>query len=80
MSDYEFADILALANALPGPSATKLAGYISYQQGGTGMFASVAPSLAAMIALLQLVYKFKDSPKVKQMTNYIRPAVGCCPR
>lgn len=54
MSDYEFADILALANALPGPSATKLAGYISYQQGGTGMFASVAPSLAAMIALLQL--------------------------
>jgi chromate transporter len=80
MSDYEFADILALANALPGPSATKLAGYISYQQGRTEMFASVVPSLAAMIALLQLVYTFKDSPKVKQMTNYIRPAVACCPQ
>lgn len=78
---HEFSEVLALGNALPGPIATKLAGYIGYQQGGVlgafiGVFATVAPSLAVMIALLQLLYKFKDSPKVKRMTNYIRPAIA----
>jgi chromate transporter len=29
MNDDEFADVLALGNALPGPIATKMAGYIS---------------------------------------------------
>jgi chromate transporter len=77
----EFSEVLALGNALPGPIATKMAGYIGYQQGGVlgafiGIFATVAPSLILMIALLQLLYKFKDSPKVKRMTNYIRPAIA----
>ncbi|BDG45240.1 chromate transporter [Parageobacillus sp. VR-IP] len=81
LSVHEFSEVLALGNALPGPIATKLAGYIGYQQGGVlgafiGVFASVAPSLLIMIALLQLLYKFKDSPKVKRMTNYIRPAIA----
>jgi chromate transporter len=81
LSVHEFSEVLALGNALPGPIATKLAGYIGYQQGGVlgafiGLFASVAPSLLIMIALLQLLYKFKDSPKVKRMTNYIRPAIA----
>jgi chromate transporter len=81
LSVHEFSEVLALGNALPGPIATKLAGYIGYQQGGVlgafiGVFATVAPSLAVMIALLQLLYKFKDSPKVKRMTNYIRPAIA----
>jgi chromate transporter len=77
----EFSEVLALGNALPGPIATKMAGYIGYQQGGVigafiGIFATVAPSLILMIALLQLLYKFKDSPKVKRMTNYIRPTIA----
>jgi chromate transporter len=41
-----------------------------------GVFATIAPSLAVMIALLQLLYKFRDSPKVKRMTSYIRPAIA----
>ncbi|RAK20415.1 chromate transporter [Anoxybacillus vitaminiphilus] len=77
----EFSEVLALGNALPGPIATKMAGYIGYQQGGVlgafiGIFATVAPSLILMIALLQLLYKFKDSPQVKRMTNYIRPTIA----
>jgi chromate transporter len=81
LSVQEFSEVLALGNALPGPIATKLAGYIGYQQGGVlgafiGVFATIAPSLAVMIALLQLLYKFKDSPKVKRMTSYIRPAIA----
>ena len=34
MNDDEFGDLLAIANTLPGPIATKLAGYIGYRVGG----------------------------------------------
>ncbi|HET7627044.1 MAG TPA: chromate transporter [Bacillales bacterium] len=81
MDAEKFAEVLAIGNALPGPIATKLAGYIGYQQGGilgavVGVFATVAPSLILMIFLLGMLYRFKDSPKVKQMTNFIRPAIA----
>lgn len=77
----EFSEVLAMGNALPGPIATKMAGYIGYQQGGilgslVGVFATVAPSLILMIALLSILYKFKDSPKVKMMTLLIRPTIA----
>jgi chromate transporter len=81
MTVSEFSEVLALGNALPGPIATKMAGYIGYQQGGIpgaiiGVFATVAPSLILMIILLSILYKFKDSPKVKRMTNYVRPTIA----
>lgn len=77
----EFAELLALGNTLPGPIATKMAGYIGYETGGVfgaliALFATVAPSLLAMLFLLGLLYKFKDSPKVKRMTTLIRPTVA----
>ncbi|MGG3564449.1 chromate transporter [Neobacillus rhizosphaerae] len=81
MTVSEFSEVLALGNSLPGPIATKMAGYIGYEQGGVlgsivGIFATVAPSLLLMIVLLGLLYKYKDSPKVKRMTNYIRPTIA----
>ncbi|WP_173917346.1 chromate transporter [Halobacillus sp. Marseille-Q1614] len=77
----EFSEMLAMANALPGPIATKMAGYIGYQQAGilgasVGVFATVAPSLILMIALLSLLNKYKGSPRVKLMTSLIRPAIA----
>ncbi|WP_100334235.1 chromate transporter [Bacillus alkalisoli] len=81
LSVQEFSEVLALGNALPGPIATKMAGYIGYEQAGilgaaVGVFATVAPSLILMIALMSLLYKFKDSPKVKRMSNYVRPTIA----
>ena len=81
MTVPEFSEVLALGNSLPGPIATKMSGYIGYEQGGVlgsivGIFATVAPSLLLMIVLLGLLYKYKDSPKVKRMTNYIRPTIA----
>lgn len=81
MNVNEFGEVLALGNALPGPIATKMAGYIGYQQGGIlggfiGVFSTVAPSLILMIILLSFLYKYKDSPKVKRMTTYIRPTIA----
>ncbi|WP_404331404.1 chromate transporter [Mesobacillus maritimus] len=81
LSIAEFSEVLAMGNALPGPIATKMAGYIGFQQGGIlgaaiGIFATVAPSLILMIVLLSVIYRHKNSPKVKRMTNYIRPTIG----
>ncbi|MRG87878.1 chromate transporter [Salinibacillus xinjiangensis] len=77
----DFSEMLAMANALPGPIATKMAGYIGFQQAGIlgsviGVFATVAPSLLFMIVLLSVLNKFKDSPKVKKMTMLIRPTIA----
>ena len=77
----EYSEMVALGNALPGPIATKLSGYIGYEVGGVfgsfvGVFASVAPSMIMMIALLGLLLKYKDSPKVVKLTQYIRPTIA----
>lgn len=77
----EYSEMVALGNGLPGPIATKLAGYIGYDQGGIlgagiGLFASIAPSLIMMIALLGLLLKYKDSPKVKRLTQVVRPTIA----
>ncbi|MGP4079353.1 chromate transporter [Pseudalkalibacillus sp. R45] len=81
MSTEEFSEVLALGNALPGPIATKMAGYIGYAQAGwlgatVGIFATVAPSLILMIILLKVLMKYKDSEKVKRMTVMVRPAIA----
>jgi chromate transporter len=76
-----FGELLAIGNALPGPIATKMAGYIGYEQGGilgalSALVATVAPSLLAMVFLLSLLYKYRNSPRVKRMTLLIRPTIG----
>jgi len=81
MTVGEFAEVLALGNALPGPIATKMAGFIGYEQAGIlgaiiGVFATVAPSLIMMVLLLGLLLRFRHSPKVKRMTTLIRPAIA----
>lgn len=81
MTVQEFSEVLAVANSLPGPIATKMAGYIGFEVGGVlgsviGVFATVAPSLIIMIALLGLLYKYKDSPKVKRITLFVRPVIA----
>jgi len=77
----EFSEMVALGNGLPGPIATKLGGYIGFEMGGVfgafiGVFATVAPSMILMIALLGLLMRYKDSPKVKRLTQYIRPTIA----
>ncbi|MCK6206002.1 chromate transporter [Bacillus infantis] len=81
LSTSEFSEMLAMGNTLPGPIATKMAGYIGYEQGGVlgaavGVFATVAPSLILMIGLLGLLMKYKESPRVKRMTVVIRPVIA----
>jgi chromate transporter len=81
MTVKEFSEILAMGNSLPGPIATKMGGYIGYAEGGVigaivGVFAAVAPSMILMIALLSLLMKHKESPRVKRMTVIVRPVIA----
>lgn len=77
----EFGDLLAIGNALPGPIATKMAGFVGYQIGGIpgaviALTATVLPSAIAMIILFKFVALFKDSPYVKEMTKSVQPVVA----
>ncbi|KIL46549.1 MULTISPECIES: chromate transporter [Jeotgalibacillus] len=81
MTTQEFSEVLALGNSLPGPIATKMAGYIGYAEGGilgagVALFATIAPSLILMIVLLGLIMKYKDSPRVKKMSTLVRPTIA----
>ncbi|NGQ97144.1 chromate transporter [Brevibacillus sp. SYP-B805] len=81
ITNEQFGEILALANALPSPIATKLGGYIGYEVGGvTGaivaLLATIAPTGIAMIALIGFMNLFRNAPQVKAMSQSIRPIIA----
>ncbi|PGS49564.1 chromate transporter [Bacillus sp. AFS041924] len=80
LTQQEFHEAFAMGNALPGPIATKMAGYIGYKIGGVfgsfiAVFATVVPSLLLMIFLIGLLHKNRDSIRVKRMTSYVKPTI-----
>lgn len=81
MDVHSFSEMLAIANSLPGPLATKMAGYVGFEQGGllgafVGVFATVAPSLILMVVLLNVLAKYKDTDRVRRLTQYVRPVIA----
>lgn len=80
MDDDEFADVLALGNTLPGPIATKMAGYIGYRVAGVlgmmnAVLATIVPTIIMMIILLTFLSSIKDQPWVQGMTKAVVPVV-----
>ena len=81
MNDEEFSDLLALGNTLPGPIATKMAGYIGYRVSGiAGLFvallATIIPTIILMIVLLTSLSAFKDQAWVAGMSKGVIPVVA----
>ncbi|WKA56781.1 chromate transporter [Planococcus shixiaomingii] len=81
MTDDEFGDTLALGNTMPGPIATKMAGYIGYRVNGiagslVALFASVVPTVLLMILLLGALQQFKGVEWVNNMSAAVVPVVG----
>ncbi|WP_227765411.1 chromate transporter [Zhaonella formicivorans] len=81
MSPTEFSELLALANALPGPIATKLAGYIGYKVAGisgliVALSGTIMPSLLALLLIFKFWVKYKNLPAITGMTKAILPVVG----
>ncbi|MEC5423015.1 chromate transporter [Virgibacillus sp. C22-A2] len=81
MNDEEFGDLLALGNTLPGPIATKLAGYIGYRVSGlwgmiNAVLATIIPTIILMIILLTSLSSIKEFDWVQGMTAAVIPVVG----
>lgn len=81
MDNAGFANLLAVANALPGPIATKLAAAIGYQQAGVpGVFVAIVvtvlPSVIALILLVKLLNRFRESKVVRGMTLLVQPVIA----
>lgn len=81
MTEDEFSDTLALANTMPGPIATKMAGYIGYRIGGvvgsmTALIALVVPTVLMMIVLLGALQQFKGVEWVNSMSAAVVPVVA----
>jgi chromate transporter len=81
MEDEEFGDVLALANALPGPIATKMATYIGYRVKGTwgavvAVLSHIIPTVIAIIALLGVLYGLGQSSVIKGMITAVGPVIG----
>ncbi|ALX50497.1 chromate transporter [Lentibacillus amyloliquefaciens] len=81
LSDEEFGDILALANTLPGPIATKLAGYIGQRIAGVmgminAILSVIMPTIVLMIVLLASLSSIRDFDWVSGMTAAVIPVVG----
>jgi chromate transporter len=77
----EFSNILALGNALPGPIATKIAAFVGYDAGGwvgslLALGATIVPSAVALIWLLKVLQKHRQSPVVKGMTMLVQPVIA----
>ncbi|CAH1224800.1 hypothetical protein PAECIP111893_05179 [Paenibacillus plantiphilus] len=80
-SDHDFSNILALGNALPGPIATKIAAYVGYDVAGVvgvvaALAATIVPSAIALIVLLKIMQRHRQSPVVKGMTLLVQPVIA----
>ncbi len=81
MTAEEFSDTLCIGNTLPGPIATKMAGYIGYRQGGwLGSLVSVAattiPTIVLMIILLTSLASVRHLGWVSGMTRGVVPVIA----
>ena len=80
LSHAEFLDAFAFGNALPGPIATKLAGYVGYQVAGVAgatvaLLGITAPTILLMIALAALYARYRGHPVVQDFIGGVRPVV-----
>jgi chromate transporter len=76
----EFADAVAVGNALPGPIAPQVSAFVGYKLAGLwGAIAAVAgtilPTTLLMMVMIVLFFGIKDSQNVKAMLAAVRPAV-----
>lgn len=76
----EFADAVALGNAIPGPIAPQVSAYVGYKLAGVpGAIAAavgtVIPTTLLMLILIVLFFGIKDSVTVKAMLQAVRPVI-----
>ncbi|HEY2981317.1 MAG TPA: chromate transporter [Anaerolineales bacterium] len=80
VTPQEFADALALGNALPGPIAPQVSAFIGYKLAGlpgaiAGVTGTVLPTTILMLIMVVYFFSIKDSPAVAAMLKAVRPIV-----
>lgn len=80
MSNAQFANVLALGNALPGPISTNIATYVGYQVGGwlgvaVALAATIVPSVAGLLILLRVLQRYRGSTVIQGMTLLVQPVI-----
>lgn len=76
----EFADAVAVGNALPGPIAPQVSAFVGYKLAGVaGAVAAAAgtvlPTTMLMLLMVAFFFGVKDSPVVQAMLKAVRPVV-----
>jgi len=76
----EFANAVAIGNALPGPIAPQVSAYIGFQLAGiAGAISAVAgtvlPTPVLMLVMVIYFFGIKDNPGIKSMLSAVRPVV-----
>ncbi len=80
ISPDEFADAVAIGNAIPGPIAPQVSAYVGYKLAGVpGAIAAavgtVVPTTLLMLILIVFFFGIKNSPVVIAMLKAVRPVV-----
>jgi chromate transporter len=80
VSSGEFADAVAIGNALPGPIAPQVSAYIGYKLAGLpgailAVTGTVLPTTLLMLIMVVYFFSIKDSPAVKSMLKAVHPVV-----
>ena len=80
VTPQEFADALAIGNALPGPIAPQVSAYIGYKLAGLGgaisaVTGTVLPTTILMLIMVAYFFSVKDSPAVAAMLKAVRPVI-----
>jgi chromate transporter len=80
VTDEEFAEILAFGNSLPGPIATKMAGYLGYRRKGmmgavVAVLAHILPTCVAMVVLVSALSALRHSKMVAGMIEAVSPVI-----
>ena len=80
VNSSEFADAVAISNALPGPIAPQVSAYIGYKMAGVpgaimAVTGTVLPTTLLMLIMIAYFFNIKDSPAMKSMLQAVRPVV-----
>ena len=80
LSPEEFADGVALSNALPGPTAPQTSAYVGYKLAGwpgaiSAVAGTVVPATLLMLILITAFFSIKDNIYMKAAIQGMRPFV-----
>lgn len=81
LTNDEFVDILAIAEATPGPVAINTATYVGYKKAGIKgsllcTLGTVLPSFTIILIVVKFFWHLRDNPLVEKVFLGIRPAVA----